>query len=1055
MKKFDMTRILLVLCLFTLLSAGVRAQTGTTITGTVSDGAEPLVGVTVIESGTTNGTTTGPGGKYTITVKNLNANLQFSYVGFVSLSEPLRGRKIIDVTLSQDVTQIEEMVVVGYGVQRKSHLTGSIAQIGGDKLVDIPVSDVAQALQGRITGLTVDNTTSEVGVAPEIRVRGTASVSAAKTPLVVVDGFPMADGLQTINPSDIKSIEIFKDASSAAIYGSQAAGGVIMITTKSGDVTAPKYSVKVYSGFKYAYQLHDMLTNTDYYNLLVQENEMGGKAVTNNNFRFATWLESQIGSTDWQRLALRDATNITSVQTSISGGKNESRYYVSANYTHDQGVMLQNEINKLAFRTKLDTKLSKKVSAGVNFSASYNKNDRPTNSFINFYRTPSTLPLYHNAFTTALTGKTGYARGNHFSQINFPWPSTVTDPDDPNYNYGNPVWYTGTLSTSAQNNPRSIMDKTVRGSEAFQGLINIYLKVDINKNLNFTTTNGVNYKHGISTRYNDYEANEDEGPATATYNSPTLVDLLSENYLNYNKVFNRKHDLGVMVGFSARKIRDEYAELSGTGFATDKIHTLNAATEFVLGNTGSYRYPDEIMLSYFARANYSYDNRYLLSVVQRLDQSSRFIDKNRNAWFPSVSLGWRASEEEFMKGIHWLDNLKLRASWGMTGNNRIPLDASSIYYSPSNYITGAGNGTLSPGMANTSKTLGNPDLTWEQTKEWNLGLDAGVFKNRIVLALDAYYSITKALLFKQPMPSFTGFTAGWENKGRVRNKGIEIGLDTRNIVKKDFQWSTNVVFSLNRNRIIDLGGDEQIITTYEDGSSFNMFYLARVGDPVIQFYGYKMLGVWNTTDEIAANPHMNDDGIGKARFADTNKDNKVDANDMVALGSPYPDFTYGITNSFSYRNFDLSFLIQGSQGGKVYNRDGNYNESQRYNRAWIKGRWISADQPGNGMTPNIEHGSDTRLPYSDYFLSDASYVTLRNAALGYTLPVKTAKKIGLRELRVYVSGNNLFYIWAKDYKGINPESRKTDNYPSALVGGYQVGGFPITSSITFGVDVTF
>ncbi len=1036
----------LIMALFPLMMA---AQSHV-VRGVVTDDEGPLIGASVMIKGTSTGTATDVDGNYSITVPSANAVLEFSCLGYRAEERPVGKSTTINIRLNVDDNLLEDVVVVGYGTQAKSHLTGSISKLEGDgALIDIPVSDVATALQGQIAGLTINNTTSEVGVVPVIRVRGTGSISADSSPLVIVDGYPVPDGLSTVLASDIKSIEVLKDAASAAIYGSRAANGVIMITTKSGKADEPHYSVKVYQGMKYAYKLHDLLTATEYLRLQEFEESVGGPAVKGQD-RAAAWVEQNIGATDWQREGLRDFTGITNAQFSVSGGRKTMRYYTSASYTKDQGIMLQNSVDKLSVRTRLDVDLSPKVKFGYNIAANYSKTERPRNNFIDFYRTPSFLPVRHNDWTTEFTGGyTGFARGSHFNQITTP----TGDPDA----YGNPTWDSKVSPfNSANNNPKSVMANTERWSESMSGLGNAYLEVTLAKGLVFKSSNGFNARYNPSYSYENLNALKDGTPSSATFNSYLYVDLLSENTLTYNLV-RGPHKLDLLAGYTAEKTRVQRVSLSGTGFPTDDIHTLNAATVFSLsasnnGNgsgTGTFRYPDKVLESGLARATYSFADKYLLSASLRLDRSSLFTRGNRNAWFPSISAGWRVSQEPWMQHIDWVNTLKLRASYGVTGNNNVNYFSALEVLGGANYATGSGNGALVSGTANNSSTLANADITWEQTDEFNFGVDFSALRNRINFSVDAYYSITRALLFEQPTQSFTGFTKYWNNIGRVRNAGVEFQLNTLNINRKDFSWSTDFNFSLSRNKLLEIGGERQVITQGERSEN----YIARVGEPLIQYYGFKTDGVWNTTAEIQANPHFAADVPGGLRIVDANGDGVLNDEDRIALGNPYPGFSYGLTNTIKYGKFDLSFLIQGVAGVTVFNGDVYYNESHKYNTAYLKDRWVSADYPGSGKVPYMKIGYDMLL--TDYPLQNGSYVCLRNVIMGYTFSSKDLKgKLG--GLRIYLTGNNLAYIWSKDYKGVNPESRMTSGqYSSPMISGYQRGGFPVTSTVTLGVDVKF
>ncbi|MBQ9203978.1 MAG: TonB-dependent receptor [Prevotella sp.] len=1021
------------------------------IKGTVSDSQGPLIGATVKVKDASTGTTTDLNGEFKIQVKSKKAILLFSYVGYQDQAVIVGNQKVINVILEEDAQMLDEAVVIGYGTVAKSHLTGSISKLEGESLVNAPVSDVSTALQGMMTGLTVSNQTSEVGVVPSIRVRGTGSISADSEPLIIIDGFPVQGGLSQINAADIKSIEILKDAASAAIYGSRAANGVIMITTKSGTPDKPKYSFKFYEGFKYAYQLHDMMTSTEWYQLQQEEEALGGPAAT-RQARGSAYLDQQIGSTDWQKEGLRGVAHITNAQFNISGGKKDLRYFVSSAYTKDQGIMKQNALDKFTFRGKLDAKLSERVSMGFNMSGTYKKTERPKNNFIDFYRTPSFLPVMHNEYTTGLTGYTGYARGSHFT--------TVQTPTGPVDSDGNPTMETPNPFSSANNNPASVLANTKRWGEDFQGLASVYFTVDICKGLQFKTSNGINARFSPSYYYGNKNATKDGEASNATYFSTLYIDMLTENTLTYHRDFGKRseHTIDALLGYTAESTRNQRVAMTATGFATDDIQTLNAATVYELassnnGNnagTGTFRYPDVLLESYLGRVNYSYLNRYLLSASLRLDRSSLFSKGNRNAWFPSVSLGWRVSEEKFMQNVKPVSNLKLRASYGVTGNNRIQYQAAMEVLNAANYIVGTGNGQLANGTANTSSTLANSDITWEKTDEFNYGFDLGLFKNRLSISVDGYYSVTRSLLFAQPTQSFTGYNYYWNNIGKVSNKGVEIQIDSHNFNTRKFKWDTSFNFSLSRNKLLEIGGEEQIITLGER----NECYIAKVGDPLIQFYGYRVIGVWNTTEEIAANPHFSQDVPGGVRIADTNGDGQLTADDRVPLGNPYPDFTWGLNNTFRYKDFDLSFLIQGVQGITVYNGDVYYNESKRYNRAYTENRWVSPEHPGDGMTPYENRGYNICL--TDYPLENASYACLRNLTLGYTLPKTITRKWNITSLRCYLSGSNLLYIWSDGYRGINPESRLTSNqYSSAMISGYQRGGFPLTSTVSVGFDINF
>ncbi|MCH5215176.1 MAG: TonB-dependent receptor [Muribaculaceae bacterium] len=1045
-------RFLHVLALF--FATTVISKADITITGNVADEEGPLIGVTVrVEESPSIAVATDMDGNYSIDVPSKKSTLVFSYIGMMTAKEPVGNRKEINVMMIPDSQMLNEVVAIGYGTQQKSHLTGSITKVEGDAITNMSQSDVGSMLQGVMPGLTVNNTTSEVGVSPTIRVRGTGSISADNDPLIIVDGFPMSGGLSQINPNDIESIEILKDAASAAIYGSRAANGVILVTTKGGTPDKPKYSLKFNQGVKYAYKKHDLMTSTELYELMMYENEMGGPNVP-ANIRSAAYLESVNGSTDWQSEGLRSAANVTSVALAVSGGKKDLKYYISTSFMDDEGIMKDNKLQKFNFRSRLEAKLSRTVTLGANLSATYKQSSRPRNNFIDFYRTPSFLPVYHNDYTTGLTGYTGFARGSHFNNIVTPSKPVVGE--DGTITYEDE---TTSPFTSANNNPVSVLANTRRWGEDFMGTGSVFLEWEIIKNLKFRTSDGFTVRYTPQYFYGKKNATKDGEESQATFFSTLFVDLLSENTLSYHLQLPKlDQEFDFLLGYTIQKTRNQRVALTGTGFATDDIYTLNAATIFQLasennGNgagTGTFRYPDVGLESYLARVNYALLGRYLFSASLRLDRSSLFTKGNRNAWFPSVSVGWRINQEKFMETVSAVNNLKLRASYGMTGNNGIPYYAALEVLSSANYVTGVNGGTLVNGSANVSETLANSNITWEKTHEFNVGIDLGVLNNRISATIDGYYGITESLLFAQPTQSFTGFAYFWNNIGKVRNMGIELQLETYNIITHDFEWRTSFNISHSRNKLLELGGEKQMITTGER----NECYIARVGEPMIQYYGYRTTGVWNSQEEIDANPHFATDVPGGLRIEDVDGDGVLTANDRVALGNPYPDFTWGITNMFKWRDFDFSFLFQGVQGITVFNGDVFYNETVRYNKAYTAGHWVSPEMPGDGKTPYWKNGYDLLL--TDYPLEDGSYVCLRNVTLGYTLPQKALRKIGLSQLRCYISGNNLAYFWTKGYRGVNPESRMTSGvYQSAMISGYQRGGFPLSSTISIGFDLNF
>lgn len=1041
-----------------------------TITGTVVDEEGfPLTGVTVTVKGTTKGTMTDIDGKYSIPVSGSQAVLQFTYLGFFPQTVTVGTQTTVDVRMVEDVQTLDEVVVVGYGVQKKSHLTGSISKLNGDGLADMPVTRVDQALQGKIAGVSIQNTTSEAGVAPQIRVRGMGSLSVGGEPLVVVDGYPVADGMSFVEAADIESIEVLKDAASSAIYGSRGSNGVIMITTKTGNITKPKYKFNMYHGIKQAYKLHDAMDYSDYIELMYREaglrqldpsvaEDKWNLTTDNERGEYAVYLMNNRQNTDWQDQAIRDNAYMSNYQLSVSGGTKEVKYYLSGNYNTDQGMMYHSNYDKFSVRAKVDAQLSKKVKVGINLNPSYSKRERPSNNYTDFYRFRSWLPVRHTEETAAITGQPvgSWAHSRHFNGKAY----EAIMPDGTEWESN------GTIDpwSSTTNNPKSIMEGDTRKNYQYRLMTNAYLTYEIMKGLEFKTSNGVYVNYSKDDGYLAAGAKKEGEPNQGTFKSALTTDFLTENTLNYNTTINKDHSLSALVGFTYQRNNKEYSQIIGSGYPTDEIKTLNYPTSIDSKNTYTYKV-GEALVSYLGRINYAYKDKYLLSVSLRTDGSSRFAEGNRWSWFPSVSAGWRMEEEEFLKSQKWLSTLKLRGSYGITGNNNLPTNTngsntvSSYAYSNTFFMTPyafGSTGTVVAGLANSSYTLGNVNLSWERTNEYNIGLDFGVLKNRILLGLEFYYSITDKLLLKEGTMSFAGYNEYWSNKGKVRNRGMEIELTTMNIVNKDFEWKTTFNLSTNSNKLLSLGGPS---VQYNYGERQEV-YAAIVGQPAIQFYGYKTDGVWLSDADIAEAKKTTDYRVttaaGGLKVVDTNGDGIVNADDRVVTGSPFPDFTWGITNTLSYKGFDFSLLIQGVQGVDVINGDQYYNDFLKINKKFIDKRWVSPANPGDGKTPYYTNGMQRIL--TDYVVEDGSYIAFRDIQLGYRLPAATAKKaLGLQGVRFYTGIQNLLYIMASDYKGINPESRynNASPYDSPLVDGYQRGGFPLQRTFTIGVDITF
>lgn len=1069
------SRLMLVLVvIFTSLTV-LEAQVK--VSGKVTDSNnEPLIGVNITVSGTKTGTITDFNGAYVLEVPDSKSVLVFSYIGYKTVLRDAGTTGVVNVTLIEDALQIEDVVVVAYGTQKKSHLTGAIASLKSERLDEIPVARLDQALQGKLAGVQVLNTNPEAGEAPQIRVRGMGSISAASDPLVVVDGFPVPEGLSMVSMNDVESIEVLKDAASSALYGSRAAGGVIMVTTKSGSIKKPKYTFKMYSGVRTALKLPEIHTTESYLGMLYNEAEMrkldpaiNGVAAETMAFNRATDHERATlllqryfvdQPTDWLQEGLRTFGSNQSYQLSASGGDKNMRYYVSGSYAGEEGIMKNSTYDKYNFRAKADIKLSNKVTLGLNLSPTFTRQERPGTDLTDYIRFPSWIPIRHNAATAALTGKVAgdYAQPADFNGISISGEGLNGE-----------IWHLSGVNpfSSSNNNPVSIRERTSIFTDQYKLQASTYLTIDFTPNLQFKTSNGVYFSYREYNKKEQTSANKQGNPNKLTRQLTMNTELLSENMLTYKNNWGG-HELEGLLGFTAQKSTNKLNTIIGTKFPDENILSFNMASELVLNSpsisgTTSYYYSDALA-SFIGRVNYAYLGKYLFSVSMRADGSSLFAEGRKWDYFPAGSLGWRPSEEEFMKDLDWLSNLKVRVSYGITGNNDIPQYAYMNLISTNNYVLGVGTGSLVQGMASTDPALGNPDITWEKLGELNIGLDLGFFNSKVNLSVEHYNSNTIQMLLQQPAMYITGHQTYWNNIGLVNNKGWEFELTTTNITRRNFTWKTTANLSTNKNTLLNYADKDN-----EDHfGERNEVYRSIVGQPAIQFYGYKSDGVWTSYEEVAAAKAVTDgEGnpftytryaptVGGLKVKNINNDNRIDAEDRTVLGDPFPDFTWGITNNFTWKNFDLNFLFQGVQGIQVVNGNINYNEQLRYNKAYTNNRYVSPMFPGDGKTVYSTTTSGGDLMLTDYAIEDASYASLRDFTLGYRLPESVVKKIKISDVRAYFSAQNLIYIMASGYRGINPEARRTSGtYNSPLIDGYQRGAFPLNRTFTVGVDIVF
>jgi TonB-linked SusC/RagA family outer membrane protein len=1028
MKK--LLTILMILLTATLVHAQQQPPM-LTVTGIVVSGEnnQPLSGATVLIKGAKKGIVTDALGKFTAKVEK-NQILVISFAGFEPQEIKVTAPTNLSISLQVRVVEGDEVVVVGYGTRKKSHLTGSIAKVTNDNLSQIPVSRADEALRGKLAGVSVVTTDAQPGASPTIQVRGATSITAGSDPLIVIDGYPVPTDLSAIDMADVESIEVLKDAASAAIYGSRGGNGVIIITTKSGKVGKGKVTLNIISGVKSVYRKLPYPTLNEWDAFVRSQNggilpatTLTGAAGPAVYFADAHKFD---GDVHIQDDIFRDV-NYNSVNLGFSGANTNFKYYFSGTALFDNGVMLGNDYRRYNARAGFEAKVNPKVTITFSVNPSVTVFYRAPISLQEAFRqSPPWLPKYHNDTSSFYTGKPvgSYANSRDF---------------DPGRNAA----YLGTvnLSSATTNNFYTQLTGTTDKRTQIRNITNFSVKYDFNKNLSFKTSGG--FFTGTNEReyfrksfvaadpYLDGEAYA-RSTSLGIYENAKTIDLLTENLLTYRKV-SRKHDIDAIAGFTAQYSQINTMQGQATNFATDKITTLNAGMMKSL----STNVEQHALTSFLGRVNYAYDNKYLLSVSARADGSSRFGPDNRWGFFPAASIGWRLSRERFFPESKVFTDVKLRASYGATGNENIPNYRYSANVISSNAVLGT-----EPSGGFQLSSYGNPDLGWESTYSTNIGGDFSFFNGKLNLTVDYYNTRTDKLLLNQPIAAASGFLTYTVNKGSVANDGIEFELSGPVITSKNFKWTVSGNIYFNKNKLVDFGGTESLITQGDPGRP--NFYLAQLGSPLTQFYGYVIDSVVTIRGTTAWPINLT---AARAFVRDMNKDGAITDDDRVVLGNPYPDYNWGFTSNIKYKDFDFSFTFQGSHGAKLFNVDPYYYENQlgtSGSTAHTVQGYVTAAQ----LAPIKEKWT------TNYNIQDGSYIALRNVNIGYNFPNKLMKKWKLGGIRVYLTGANVFYKFADSYTSFNPEG---DNgfTTDPLRKGYQRGGAPITRNISAGLNLTF
>lgn len=1035
----------------------------TTVSGTITDkDGIPMIGVSIQEKGTGNGTISDESGKYELTVGD-DATLIFSYISYTTQEIPINGRTTIDVTMAESSSVLDEVVVVGYGRQAKRNITGSVSTLSADQIKDIPVTSFENAIQGQLAGVQVTETSGEPGAGPSIRVRGLGSISAGNEPLYVIDGFPISKNvdlgvqgdnfrrgtgrfrppsqnpLGTLNPNDIESVQVLKDASAASIYGSRGSNGVVIITTKKGNRTgAPVVSYDTYLGVQSVANKLDLMNaeelidyNRDATNNAYLQANPGASASDPNSMRSnAAWriaddIQNPDGTdTDWQDEMFRNAF-VQNHNLSVSGGSEKVGYYVAANYYNQDGLIEGSDFNRYSVRMNLEADLSDKLRIGLNFAPSYTSSNKKPAGSPYFARPPG---IVYSGIVHSPTVQPYNADGTP-NQLDNQSYLLTSDGE--------------ASSMSSASNPFAIIEAIDDRLNQFRTLGNIYAEYDLLDNLTFKTYLGAdlnNYKRNFFRKNSLLYRTALTGEPYGQSSSSESVSWVAEQTLSYTKTINTNHTLNAIAGYTAQKEVIDINTVVADNFPDDQIPTISGG-QVVQGTAVQEEWS---LVSMLARVNYDFDDRLLVTASIRTDKSSRFGSGNKTGVFPSASIGYRLSENI---ATDWLSDLKVRASWGKTGNFLIPNYASIGLLDPANTTFGGG---LVNGIA--PSTISNKDLSWEKTESINVGLDFGFLEDRIYGSVEYYSATTTDLLLAVQIPSALGFTNALTNIGEVENTGVELTITSRNTTGK-FKWQTDLNFATVNNEVKKLGPSGDPILS--SGGAGNR-HITEIGSPIGSYFGYMTDGIYQNQAEIEAGPvdEISTPRPGDFRWVDVNNDGVINADDRTVLGNYLPDFTFGITNTFSYQNFAFSFLIQGVEGSEVLNLTRRHmgNGEANYNsyRDWVN-RWRSESDPGNGEIPraNRQTGNSNNRP-SNYQVEDASYIRLRNVTLAYTFPNAVLGNT-FSGLRIAVSGTNL--VTSTDYLGYNPEVNNIED--NVNVQGEDYGAYPLSRIFSFSLNASF
>ena len=1009
-----------------------------------AENGEPIPGVNVMIQGTTTGAVTDLDGAFQLSVSGPEAVLIISSIGYKVQELVVGSQTQFNITMIEEVSTLGEVVVVGYGVQRRSDLTGAIASIPQEEITELPLARTDQALQGRATGVYVLNSDASPGGETLIRIRGLNSINGGNQPLVILDGLQGGEELiRSLNPMDVESIEILKDASATAIYGSRGANGVILITTKQGDIGKPVIDFSLSYGIQELARKLPVLSAAEfanYHNAMAATNTGGGNTpiLPFTPEQIAEYESPEYGfGTDWQDV-IYETGLLQNYQLSVSGATERLQYMVSTNYMDHKGILKGSGYDRISLRTNISADITKWADFGVNYSFTKETYKSPV------FRRGEGVDFVSQAINVAPR-----------------WAATepVYLPDGSLNLFHNPQY-----GASDTWNPLASATEPEMDRPTYRNNLNIFLNFDIVKGLSFKITGGAIIRNAEQRSY--YNHNTKQGYSNNGYarlNTDNSESYQNSNILTYTNTFAEKHQLTVTGVLE--QIYSKWHSLSteGKDFIVDQLgfNNMAGAQQLTMGSWAG----DRSLLSYLGRINYAFNSKYLLTLTYRADASSVFGADNKWGYFPSGSVAWRISEENFLSGSDLITNLKLRASYGLTGNQGIsPYQTlARLYSEPGDWGPDYPYDGVSP--TNTGFAIGglaNPDLKWETTTQTNIGMDLSMFNGRLTTTLDLYKKVTDDLLMPRELPGYIGVSSVTDNIGSIENKGIELMIGGDPIVG-DFRWNTSFNITANRNEIIDLGDDERLSYSASFGGySMGEFMILEVGQPFGTMRGWEYLGIWGTDEEEEARSYGQLPGDYHIR--DVDGDGDVDEEDRVIIGNGFPDFTWGWSNRLTWKNIDLSFLFMGQQGADLFNQLRIRRESYEANDPRVLNYWTpdnqNTDQPGlidgayreaQGLSSQIYVPGNGRGGETSKWVEDASYIRLKVITLAYNFSPNLLQKIGFNTIRVYFSGTNLWTI--TDYTGYDPEvSNFTEN--DATI-GVDLSAYPPAKTYTFGLEMNF